>query len=139
MADSSHVGTVLDPVTFKLLVEEGADAMFIVCHGGPGLAYVNPALVAVLGYDDAGELIGRDATETVIHPSDQAMIRRIEANARAGNAHHEPLPVRWQRKDGSAVAVVGGSSQITYGGRRATLVVARRDAALRALQLAEER
>jgi len=139
MADSGHVGTVLDPMTFKLLVEDGADAMFIVCHDRPGLAYVNPALVALLGYDDASELIGRDATEAVIHPIDHPLIHRIAADARAGEIRREPVPVRWRRKDGSAIAVVGGASQIVYAGSPATLVIARRDTHLRALQLAEER
>src|SRR3954470_4328427 len=139
MADSRHVGTVLDPMTFKLLVEEGADAMFIVCHGRPELAYVNPALVGLLGYDDASELIGRDATETVIHPSDHPLIHEIDADARQGKIRDEPLPIRWRRKDGSAVAVVGGASPICYEGSPATLVIARRDTHLRALQVAEER
>jgi two-component system, cell cycle sensor histidine kinase and response regulator CckA len=63
---------------------------------------VNPALIAMLGYDSAEEVLALDPTSDVfVDPSEQArVIREFQRGARLDN-----VEVRWKRKDGSAITV----------------------------------
>ncbi len=90
------------------LLESVADAIYLVGPDGR-VRFVNPAGVAVLGYDDADELIGRDSHSTIHHsfpdgrpfpPEDCPLL----------NARHAGRPIRvgqdwFVRRDGSMVPV----------------------------------
>ncbi len=63
---------------------------------------VNPALIAMLGYDSAEEVLALDPKSDVfLDPSEQARVMgEFQRGARLDN-----VEVRWKRKDGSAITV----------------------------------
>ncbi len=63
---------------------------------------VNPALITMLGYDSAEELLALDPKSDVfLDPSEQERVmREFQRGARLDN-----VEVRWKRKDGSAITV----------------------------------
>ncbi len=63
---------------------------------------VNPALIAMLGYDSAEEVLALDPKSDVfLDPSEQERVmREFQRGARLDN-----VEVRWKRKDGSAITV----------------------------------
>src|SRR5579863_6131795 len=63
---------------------------------------VNPALIAMLGYESAEEVLALDPKSDVfLDPSEQA---RVMGEFRRG-ARLDNVEVRWKRKDGSAITV----------------------------------
>ncbi len=63
---------------------------------------VNPALIAMLGYNSADEVLGLDPKrEVFLDPNEQS--RLIKEFERSGQL--ENLEVRWKRKDGDAITV----------------------------------
>jgi len=63
---------------------------------------VNPALIAMLGYDSSEELLALDPKSDVfLDPSEQA---RVMGEFRRGS-RLDNVEVRWKRKDGSAITV----------------------------------
>jgi two-component system, cell cycle sensor histidine kinase and response regulator CckA len=63
---------------------------------------VNPALITMLGYDSAEEVLALDPKSDVfLDPSEQA---RVMGEFRRG-ARLDNIEVRWKRKDGSAITV----------------------------------
>jgi two-component system, cell cycle sensor histidine kinase and response regulator CckA len=127
-----------DPDTFAQLVDESADAMFMFRPGSDVLTYCNAALVALLGYNEAGELIGRPALETFIHPSDRAIVLAATIARRDGGSRM-PVNARWRRHDGSPLMMQATASFLEYQGEPAILITARRDTELKAMRLAAER
>jgi two-component system, cell cycle sensor histidine kinase and response regulator CckA len=63
---------------------------------------VNPALITMLGYDSAEEILALDPKSDVfLDPSEQERVmREFQRGARLDN-----VEVRWKRKDGSAITV----------------------------------
>jgi two-component system, cell cycle sensor histidine kinase and response regulator CckA len=63
---------------------------------------VNPALIAMLGYESPEEVLALDPKRDVfVEPADQErLIREIQRGARLDN-----IEVRWRRKDGNAITV----------------------------------
>jgi two-component system cell cycle sensor histidine kinase/response regulator CckA len=63
---------------------------------------VNPAVIAMLGYDSAEEVVALDPSSDVfLDPSEQARVMsEFQRGARLDN-----VEVRWKRKDGSAITV----------------------------------
>ena len=63
---------------------------------------VNPALITMLGYDSAEEVLALDPKSDVfLDPSEQARVMgEFQRGARLDN-----VEVRWKRKDGSAITV----------------------------------
>jgi len=63
---------------------------------------VNPALIAMLGYNSAEEVLGLDPKRDVfLDPSEQArLMQEFRRGARLDN-----IEVRWKRKDGNAITV----------------------------------
>ncbi len=63
---------------------------------------VNPALIAMLGYDSAEEVLGLDPKSDVfLDPSEQERVmREFQRGARLDH-----VEARWKRKDGSAITV----------------------------------
>ncbi len=131
-------GATLDPATFRQLVADSPDAMYIACPDTDLLRYVNPALLELLGYATAGELVGRTAIDALVHPRDRALVEAALAARRAGG-ERQLTTAHWRRNDGSAVLLQGTPAVIQYDGAPAVLVTARRDAMLKTLRAAEER
>jgi PAS domain S-box-containing protein len=108
------------------LLESVADAIYLVGADGR-VRFVNPAGVAVLGYDSAAELIGRDSHSTIHHsrpdgspfPAEQCPL----LNARSAG---EPIRVDhdwFVRRDGSMVPVGYASAPfVTPEGNGAVVV-----------------
>lgn len=71
------------------------------------LLLVNPALVKMLGYDDASELLALDmATQVYEEPEERA---RLLASLTRESAQEPAVETRWKRKDGSIIPVrLGG-------------------------------
>ncbi len=86
---------------YRALVEEAPVGIFRSSREGRFLT-VNPALVAMLGYDDADELAGLDlAADVYVEPDvREALMRRYETTDRVSG-----VDVDWRRKDGSRIAV----------------------------------
>jgi len=63
---------------------------------------VNPALITMLGYDSAEDVVALDPrTDVFLDPSEQARVMgEFQRGARLDN-----VEVRWRRKDGSAITV----------------------------------
>jgi PAS domain S-box-containing protein len=104
--------------SFRTLVERSPDAVLV--HVGPFVVrYVNGALLAMLGYDDASELIGKSALTAVVHPDERAGIESASRDATVLRR------VRWLRKDGAVIVAEGYRVAITFDGEPAMVVVAR--------------
>jgi PAS domain S-box-containing protein len=109
--------------SFRALVEQMPHAVMV--HGPAdddfGIRYVNRALLAMLGYADATELLGRSSLDMFVHPDDRAWLPELRRRRAAG----EPLPpahVRWIARNGQIREVRAVSSPTTFDGRPATLV-----------------
>src|SRR5512133_1249906 len=60
---SSIGGPAVDDRVSLRIAEQTADGLYIVDHDG-NFAFVNPAAVALFGYDDEAELLGRNSHAT---------------------------------------------------------------------------
>jgi diguanylate cyclase (GGDEF)-like protein/PAS domain S-box-containing protein len=106
---------------YRLLVERCPD--LIAVHQEGVVTYVNPAGVRMLGADSPDELTGRPAHDYV-HPDDHpvldARIAAIRGGDEAGLAE-----IRLVRLDGGVVDVEAVTVPVTFGGGRASQVMAR--------------
>lgn len=87
-------------LTYRSLVEDSPFGIFQTAPDGRLLA-VNPALVTILGYDAAAELLERNLVRDVYLDSEDR-VRRIEDVTRRGSFSAESV---WRRKDGKTVTV----------------------------------
>lgn len=86
---------------YRTLVEDSPVGIFRSSTAGRFLA-VNPALVRMLGYDSAAELLGLDiAADVYVEPQIRAQLiaRHREAERMSG------VEAQWRRKDGSVITV----------------------------------
>src|SRR5437867_5517284 len=103
----------LDDTGFKLLVEQSPDAMFV-HRDAPDdytIRYVNPAMVRLLGYAGASDLLGQRSIDTVIHPEDRDLLLAFRRRRYTG-ADDEQLVLRWVRRDGSVAVIDGRSTRL---------------------------
>ena len=106
---------------FKELVEQSPDPVFV--RDGNTVLYANAAMARLLGCDGPSELVGTNSLDFV-HPDDVDELvakRRLRAKGNAGLQ----VEIRWVRRDGSAVIVEGGSTEITFDGAPAWLTIVR--------------
>ena len=90
---------------------------------GDNFEYVNRALLRVLGYGEAREMLRRPVLDSV-HPDDRSLavawMERVNQTGRA-----QPMEVRLLAKDGSSVPLeLAASLGLSYRGRPAALLVA---------------
>jgi PAS domain S-box-containing protein len=100
---------------FRSLIENSL-AGVAVTHGGI-FEYVNPGLVAMLGYSSADDLIGRDALDTVLdadRPGVGQAFRSLEGGA---GLRHERQRLRMLRADGAVIDVLSSAASIEIDGR----------------------
>jgi PAS domain S-box-containing protein len=107
---------------FRTLIELTPDAMAVI--QGDTLAYANPRLVSLLGYERAGELLGRSPS-VFVYPDDRGLADRRRLMYVARGLTTPPAEERFLRRDGAPVPVEVTSIPIFYDGEPATLVHAR--------------
>ena len=106
---------------FRMLIERAPTITIV--HTDGVIAYVNPAACALLGYDDANDLIGRHVLE-LIPPDDHPIARaNIAHTAREGHTRSDPLRIR--RRDGTLVTIDGSAHALAFDGKAAHVVLAR--------------
>jgi PAS domain S-box-containing protein len=107
---------------FRTLIERSPDAVAV--YQGAVVVYVNPRMLALLGYDTPEGIVGRGPLEFV-HPEDRPMVtRRIQDYSLRG-METPPVEERFVRKDGVAVPVEVISIPIFFDEAPSTLVHAR--------------
>ena len=107
---------------FQALLERAFDGIFV--RRGDELVYVNPALLALLGYDRADELLGHSVLK-FIHPDHhRALTERIQSTDH-GQGSEPPITVRCVRRDGKSVWLDGAGMPAKYQGDWAYLVLVR--------------
>jgi PAS domain S-box-containing protein len=110
---------VASEANFRTLIERSPSATFV--HRDGRYVYVNPAAVAMLGYQSADEIIGRSVLE-FIHPDDRDAIRaRMELTTHSGAT---PAGAgRMLRADGSVVVIEAEGIRLDFDGQPSNVVM----------------
>jgi PAS domain S-box-containing protein len=107
--------------SFRTLIESAPDAIAVYRAAGKFI-YVNPALVRVLAYESADELLGRPVTD-VMHPDEaRGFGARVLDPKSMDQAIRE---ARFLRKDGKVVLAEVESRVIHFDGEEAIIVLGR--------------
>ena len=107
---------------FRALIEAAPDGVIV--HREGRVVYVNRAIVASLGYDDATELLHEPVLE-LVHPTDRDAMRQGLA-APNGEATAKPVVERrLLRKDHSVVVMEVTGLQVTFQGGPAIMAITR--------------
>jgi len=107
---------------FRSLIEASADGILV--HRDDQIIYVNPAVLTLLGYADAGELCGKSPL-VVVHPDDRAAVLERLARLGAGEASVPPMEQRLQRKDGSTLMAEVVGMHCEFDGAPALMAIGR--------------
>ncbi|WP_418159769.1 PAS domain S-box protein [Benzoatithermus flavus] len=108
---------------YQRLVDTSPDPILI--HEMDGrIVYLNPAYMRLHGATRVEQLLGRPLFE-LVHPADHHLIREYQGRIAAEGGTQPPIEVRTRRLDGSEVPVEAHPTPITWGERRAALVVLR--------------
>jgi PAS domain S-box-containing protein len=87
------------------------------------ILYVNPAMVRMFGYEEPGELIGKNLLETLVEPEERDQMRGRAAMIERG----ELLPIspdwKGRRKDSRRIWIQSTATSIAWQGRSAILGV----------------
>jgi PAS domain S-box-containing protein len=106
---------------FRALIERSPVATFV--HRDGRHVYANPAAAALLGYDSAGQIVGRPVLD-FIHPDDRDRVRaRVQRALVAGET--PPAEERMLRRDGNAVVVEAEGLRLDFDGRVSNVILAR--------------
>ncbi len=106
---------------FRAFVEHLPSGISVI-RGGT-IAYVNPAMVRILGHEDGSTLVGRSVLEAFIHPDDRGAV-----GARILAAETEavvPRRTRCLRHDGSTVVLETMGRPFEFDGAPAVIAVSR--------------
>jgi PAS domain S-box-containing protein len=120
-------------VSFQALLERAFDGIFV--RREDKLVYLNPALLALLGYESADELIGRPVL-TFIHPDHHGLLMQRIRSTDRGQGSEPPICVRCVRKDGKSVWLDGAGMPAKYRDEWAYMVLVRDVTARREEELA---
>ncbi|WP_084269681.1 PAS domain-containing sensor histidine kinase [Patulibacter minatonensis] len=124
--ETTHVDP--GPELFEALLASSADAFYVVDPDG-GVQFANPAAVALLGYDDESELLGRNSHATIHYkhpdgsafPSEECMLLKPRSTGEVVR-----MELDWfVRRDGSMVPIAYSSSPLLMDGKRGAVVVFR--------------
>jgi PAS domain S-box-containing protein len=107
---------------FRELIERTPDAILV--HRDGKVIYVNPATVAVLGYERAEELVGSPVT-LVVHQDDQRMVAERIGHMLATGEAVELREERIMRRDRTTLIAEVVALPIEFDGAAAILVIAR--------------
>lgn len=101
---------------FRAMIEQSISGTCIIEDDGR-LAYVNPRLAAILGYDSHKELVGHPALKIVApesrHLVQENLRQRMSGEPRAGRYTFEAI-----RKDGSHITLGAHGNAGTYRGKK---------------------
>ena len=103
---------------FRRLIERSPSATFV--HRDGRFLYVNPAAVAMLGYQHQTDLIGHDVLE-LIHPGDHELARDRLSRTAIDSA---PAEARMIRADGSVAILEGQTTLLEFDGKPTQVAVA---------------
>ncbi len=106
---------------FRTLIERSRSAVFV--HADGVLLYVNPPMVAMLGYASPSELIGRSALD-LMAPEDRELARQAMERTRARGASALKA-TRMMRRDGTTTEFESDGVRVEFDGQPATVVFAR--------------
>ncbi len=106
---------------FRALIERLPSGVFV--HRDMRIVYVNPALLALLGYERPSELLGRSPLD-IADPDNTELIRQRIKRVESG-LQNPPLEQRFLKRDGSTVAVEVEGLRLEFDGKPATVVLAR--------------
>jgi PAS domain S-box-containing protein len=124
--DGAHVDP--GPELFQALLASSADAFYVVDPDG-AVQFANPAAVALLGYADESELLGRPSHATIHYkhpdgspfPAEECMLLKPRATGEVVR-----MELDWfVRRDGSMVPIAYSSSPLLMDGGRGAVVVFR--------------
>jgi PAS domain S-box-containing protein len=116
------------PELFQALLASSADAFYVVDPDG-AVQFANPAAVALLGYDEEAELLGRNSHGTIHYkhpdgspfPADECMLLRPRTTGEVVR-----MELDWfVRRDGSMVPIAYSSSPLMMDQGRGAVVVFR--------------
>ncbi|MGX6450067.1 PAS domain-containing protein, partial [Patulibacter sp. S7RM1-6] len=128
-SDAHPAALELEPALLESLLASSADAFYVVDPKGR-VRFANPAAVALLGYDDATELLGRDSHATIHHtrpdgrpfPADECPLLRPRTTGEVVR-----VDLDWfVRRDGGMVPIAYSSSPLTTDHGLGAVVVFRR-------------
>jgi PAS domain S-box-containing protein len=110
--------------SFRALIEQLPIGVFVNRAGK--LAYVNPALLSMLGHDAAADLLGRSPFD-IIAPSLHQVVRARVADLEAApmGTRNPPAEREFVRADGSSMRVEVEALKLTFDGEPAIVVVVR--------------
>jgi PAS domain S-box-containing protein len=110
---------VASEANFRTLIERSPTATFV--HRAGTYLYVNPAAVAMLGYQSADQIIGRSVFE-FIHPDDREMVRaRMDQTTHSGGT--PPGAGRMLRADGSVFVIEAEGIRLDFDGQPSNVVM----------------
>jgi PAS domain S-box-containing protein len=106
---------------FRVLIERTPFAVLV--HRDGVLVYVNPATVALLGYDNAEELVGQRVID-LVHPDDRDAVRtRMDHTMKYGSG--APGEARMRRRDDTFVVTEGEGLLLDFDGQPSNVVIGR--------------
>lgn len=108
--------------SFRQLVEAAPDALVVSRDGV--LLYVNPAAVALLGFERAEELVGQPMSLFLEEPAVRTMRERL-AHARRTGEKLQPLEYPARRRDGTRLVAELSSMLTLWDGQPAVVAFAR--------------
>ena len=103
--------------SFRAVIEHSPELVAV--HRKDCILYVNPAVVASLGYR-SGEELARRSFLTLVHPDDRA-----GAPVHLDGAASSMVPLRWVCRDGTFRMTEALAMPVDWGGAPATVVLAR--------------
>jgi two-component system cell cycle sensor histidine kinase/response regulator CckA len=106
---------------FRTLIERSPTAIFVQRAGR--FVYVNGALLAMLGYESASDLVGKVVLDS-IHVDDRALVRGQQH--RTANEGDSPVrEARMLRRDGTEIVVEAEGVLLDFDGETSNVVLAR--------------
>jgi PAS domain S-box-containing protein len=106
---------------FRTLIEHAPNGVFI--HRRGEIVYANPACVAMLGYESAHDLLGRNPLD-LVHPEDRERVRARIAQTR-DKGGGPPGEVRLLHRDGRVLCTETEGVLLEWCGEPSNVVLAR--------------
>ncbi len=107
---------------FQTLTENSPDMVFV--HRNDRIVYVNPAMIAAFGADNAESFIGRDTLE-LVHPDERERVSKRRSDQQRGDVGAGRHIVRMRRVDGSEFMGDVSIANIVWDGELSVLVTVR--------------
>lgn len=106
-------------IKYRTVLDNSLAAIYMFQDGGC-FSYVNPRMVSILGYDSAGEIIGKPFWETVA-PVDRDMVKARGLARERGEINPRRYRFLMIKKNGEEICVDMQASHASYLGRPAVV------------------